>query len=455
MRRIAAAVALSLGTSLLRSPLLPATAAPSTPARATGGTAAAAASRAAIGAAVGAAVGAAPSAGRGGAVVRERQVTFRSVPADVSFSLGAGAAHTPTTLDTGVVAVPRGVAVVGATWAEGSGSGLTMSYRAKRAGRWSAWRSVDVETCADCAAPGARTRAGSEPVAVTGATHVQARLVTTGTPVRDARLGVVDPGATPANATPSKTTRRAGAPAGSASASTSASASGAVASGTSTGGGRSMSVAGLPAAPAGLPGPTVMPTKRRVWGATESAAAHSMPVVAAHGIAVHHTAGTNSYSPAQVPAILRGIQRFHTRDRGWSDIGYNALVDRYGRVWEGRYGGIGIPHKGAHASGVNRSYLGVAYIGDSSGARTTEAAVNSLVDVVAWTSVRYGYDVTGWMSVGGRTAPVVPGHYQVGNTRTSCPGTDLTRRLPEIRRRAAVRAESYRATARANSLGRG
>ncbi|GAB48986.1 N-acetylmuramoyl-L-alanine amidase [Mobilicoccus pelagius] len=440
MRRIAAVVALSLSSTLPAAPAATAVTVPQV--TAVGAVAAGGTPTPARGAA--ATTSSPTPTGPTAAPNRDRQVPFRRAPRVASGPLTPAADAEP--LDTGVVAAPRGVAVVGATWAEGSGARVGLTYRVRRDGRWGPWRSIHVETCPGCADPGARTRAGSEPVVVNGATHVQARLVASGAPVRDARLSIVDAAASPASSGAASLTPPVGAPVG---ASVGADGAAAVAGGSTASAGRRVSrVAGLPAAPAGLPGPRAMPTKREVWGASETRPARRMPIVAAHGIAVHHTAGTNSYSRAQVPAILRGIQRFHTRDRGWSDIGYNVLVDRYGRVWEGRYGGVGIPHKGAHASGVNQAYLGVAYIGDSSTAPVPAVVMDSLVDVVAWTSVRYGFDVSGRMRVGGRLAPVVPGHYQVGNTRTSCPGVGLARRLPEIRRRAAAGAAVYRERAR-------
>jgi hypothetical protein len=56
-------------------------------------------------------------------------------------------------------------------------------------------------------------------------------------------------------------------------------------------------------------------------------------------VVLHHTASSNDYGPADVPALLRGFYAYHVRSRGWSDVGYNVLVDRFGTAWEGRAGG--------------------------------------------------------------------------------------------------------------------
>ena len=55
---------------------------------------------------------------------------------------------------------------------------------------------------------------------------------------------------------------------------------------------------------------------------------------------IHHTASGNTYTAAEAPAIMRAIYAYHTRSLGWSDIGYNFLIDRFGTIYEGRYGGM-------------------------------------------------------------------------------------------------------------------
>lgn len=54
---------------------------------------------------------------------------------------------------------------------------------------------------------------------------------------------------------------------------------------------------------------------------------------------VHHTAGSNDYAPEDSAGMVRSIYEYHTRTLGWCDLGYNALIDKYGQVFEGRAGG--------------------------------------------------------------------------------------------------------------------
>ncbi len=99
---------------------------------------------------------------------------------------------------------------------------------------------------------------------------------------------------------------------------------------------------------------------------------------------VHHTAGNNNYTPEQSAAIVRGIEIYHVKGNGWNDIGYNFLVDKYGQVFEGRYGGLERNVVGAHSQGFNSGSVGVALIGNNSAVAITPVQRQALVRLLAW-----------------------------------------------------------------------
>ena len=78
---------------------------------------------------------------------------------------------------------------------------------------------------------------------------------------------------------------------------------------------------------------------------------------------VHHTENPDGYSAAEVPSMLRSIYEFHRYGRGWNDIGYNFVIDRFGRIFEARAGGIDEPVVGAQAGGYNAYSTGIAILG--------------------------------------------------------------------------------------------
>ena len=129
--------------------------------------------------------------------------------------------------------------------------------------------------------------------------------------------------------------------------------------------------------------PPIVP--RSAWGADESIRKGEPTYAPAIRFAsVHHTAGPNNYSPAQAASIVRAIEVYHVKSNGWNDIGYNFLVDRYGTIYEGRYGGIERNVVGAHIRGFNTGSVGVAVIGTFGSSAVPAAAEASLEKLLAW-----------------------------------------------------------------------
>ncbi len=124
---------------------------------------------------------------------------------------------------------------------------------------------------------------------------------------------------------------------------------------------------------------------RAQWGADERMRdKSSLHYGKVHGGFVHHTVNANGYTRAQVPAIIRGIYAFHTQSRGWSDVGYNFLIDRFGRIWEGRAGGVGRPVVGAHTLGYNDDAFAASAIGNYQTRRPTTAMLRAFGRLFAW-----------------------------------------------------------------------
>jgi hypothetical protein len=174
---------------------------------------------------------------------------------------------------------------------------------------------------------------------------------------------------------------------------------------------------------------------RAGWGANESwrSGSPSRASSVSMGV-VHHTATSNSYSDAK--AVMRSMYSYHTRSLGWSDLGYNIVVDQQGNVYEGRAGGLESGVIGAHARGYNTGSFGVSVIGNFDQVRPPRAALDAVAEVIAWQSSVYGINPEGWAN-GRRT---IVGHRDVGNT--ACPGAYFYPRLPEVRADAAARMSS-------------
>jgi hypothetical protein len=192
--------------------------------------------------------------------------------------------------------------------------------------------------------------------------------------------------------------------------------------------------------------PAIVP--RSAWQADESIR-RAAPLYAAtlRMAFVHHTAGTNDYTKLQAPAIVRGIELYHVKGNGWNDIGYNALVDRFGTVYEGRYGGTDRNVVGAHAKGFNAGSFGIAVMGNYQAVDPPQAEIDALVRTLAW-RLDLGHvdplSTVNAISSGNERfnagIPVllraISGHRDTG--LTECPGQRLYVMLPSIAKRVAA-----------------
>ncbi|MEU4799544.1 FG-GAP-like repeat-containing protein [Streptomyces sp. NPDC023327] len=168
---------------------------------------------------------------------------------------------------------------------------------------------------------------------------------------------------------------------------------------------------------------------------------------------VHQAIDTNDYSCAQSPALVRALLTYQVKTEGRSDLGPNFLVDKCGRVFEGRGGGVDVPVRGAHTTGFDDESVGIAVLGDfrgggrtGAGGKPTRAARESVARVAAWKLGQYGAGPTGKATL---TATADTGGWKKGEQASlaaisgprdavapEAPGGTLDAELGEIRRYA-------------------
>ena len=182
---------------------------------------------------------------------------------------------------------------------------------------------------------------------------------------------------------------------------------------------------------------------RSAWGANESWRSGSPDYAPVKMAFVHHTDSGNNYSAAQAPAIVRGVYAYHTKSLHWSDVGYNFLIDRYGTIYEGRYGGVTRGVIGAQVLGFNTGSTGISVIGTFTSATPPSRAVTSLERLLEWKLDVHHVDPLGKATLvcgygqkyatGQRvTFPAIAGHRDANYT--DCPGGRLYAQLPNVRK---------------------
>jgi N-acetylmuramoyl-L-alanine amidase len=137
-------------------------------------------------------------------------------------------------------------------------------------------------------------------------------------------------------------------------------------------------------------------------------------------VIVHHSAGAPTTTLAEV-------RRFHVEGRGYSDVGYHAVIRLEGDQWRVEPG-RSIVRTGAHDSGQNKGSIGVCVFGDYSTQPPPAEAWALLVRFCAGLLDAYKLPTS-----------ALEGHREnePASTPTLCPGFD-----PEDLRRAVAEARA-------------
>ncbi|MDP9405033.1 MAG: N-acetylmuramoyl-L-alanine amidase [Actinomycetota bacterium] len=303
---------------------------------------------------------------------------------------------------------------------------VAVQVRTRASGRWSAWTEIEVQanTSPDADTSEEPARAGSDLLFVGPSDGLHVRVDAGAVKPRQMQLVLIEPGVSPADRDATAPTTR---------------------------------TIGGATAFAAEPRPPFV--SRAAWGADESLR-RCTPSVAStiKGGILHTTATGNDYTADRSAAIMRSMYAYHTQSLGWCDLGYNFVVDKYGTLFEGRYGGVDKAVIGSHTGGFNTYTFGVSMMGHHDLVAPTGAMWTTVEKVFAWKLGLYEIDATGtttYTSAGGPsthypygtevTKPVISGHRDYSSK--SCPGNYAYPLLPSLRDSVARRMGTPAATA--------
>jgi tetratricopeptide (TPR) repeat protein len=165
---------------------------------------------------------------------------------------------------------------------------------------------------------------------------------------------------------------------------------------------------------------------RGSWGASPVILGRIDPMGRIYRLTIHHTGGPTFWgrSSAETAYEIRKIQRVHQRENHWADIGYHYIIDRVGRVWQGRP----LAYQGAHAHGTaNRGNIGIVVLGNYVHQGMTTAQIRTLRSLVHRLSRQYSIP-----------SSRIYTHGEIRHGQTDCPGPAVASAVEGIRRGMAV-----------------
>lgn len=178
--------------------------------------------------------------------------------------------------------------------------------------------------------------------------------------------------------------------------------------------------------------------ERHEWGAEPPKTAYRRHTP--DTLVVHHTAGPVMRPGQAYPARVKSTQYYHMYLRSKStppkqdfiDLGYHALIDSPGVIYQGRPFNV----VGAHVGGQNTNKIGVSLFGHFgdykngvAGEEVPPAALASLITLLTY--LAYTYKIP---------PERIVGHKDLAST--ACPGDKLHALLPAIREEVRRRLEA-------------
>lgn len=175
--------------------------------------------------------------------------------------------------------------------------------------------------------------------------------------------------------------------------------------------------------------PPVIPSKRSdlgvvldrsVWSHGVPDRANLNPMLPVRYITLHHDGldaflATDQYSTADRIELIR----VGHRGRGFADIGYHYVVDRSGRVWEGR----DMKWQGAHVKGHNEGNIGVLCLGNFELQSPSDKQLEATERILSCLMQKHRVPTSRVLS-----------HREWADANTLCPGRVLQREFVRMRR---------------------
>ncbi|HYD00363.1 MAG TPA: peptidoglycan recognition family protein [Phycisphaerales bacterium] len=159
---------------------------------------------------------------------------------------------------------------------------------------------------------------------------------------------------------------------------------------------------------------------------------NARPMKGVNCITIHHDGMKPFFGESEADSVarLRAIRNAHTNRRSragerWADIGYHFIIDRGGRVWEGRP----LAYQGAHVEDENEHNIGVMCLGNFQDQAPTQAQKDRLDQFVAQLMRDYRIPLR-----------AVRTHKEWPSAQTDCPGRNLQQYMARTRGRGGAMA---------------